>query len=104
LRNGKASQEWTFDALSQDLRAFDTVQRDAETLGALIADGLAGREHVLLQGSAYVRLGCGQEVFPSQELILDRSASSKSRTLYDVESVAAIHSQKLGNAVRTIDT
>ena len=59
---------------------------------------------VLLQVAAFVRIGAGQEVFPSQELILDKGSSKKSRTLYDVDGVAAIHSQKIGNALRTIDT
>lgn len=44
-----------------------------------------------------------QEVFPSQELVLD-SNSSKSRVLYQVAGIAGIHSQKIGNALRTIDT
>jgi CRISPR-associated protein Csy3 len=43
-------------------------------------------------------------VFPSQELILDKGSAGKSKTLYDVGGVAAIHSQKIGNAIRTIDT
>ncbi len=43
-------------------------------------------------------------MFPSQELILDKDNSKKSRTLYHVDEVAAIHSQKIGNALRTIDT
>jgi len=70
----------------------------------LIADGLAGKAHVLLQVTAFVRVGAGQEVFPSQELILDRERGQKSKTLYEVEGTAAIHSQKIGNALRTIDT
>jgi CRISPR-associated protein Csy3 len=57
-----------------------------------------------LQVTAFVRIGAGQEVFPSQELILDRGRGDKSKTLYDVDGVAAIHSQKIGNAIRTIDT
>jgi CRISPR-associated protein Csy3 len=54
--------------------------------------------------NAFVRVGAGQEVYPSQELILDKGNSKKSKTLYDVQGVAGIHSQKLGNALRTIDT
>ena len=73
-------------------------------LGALIADGLAGGQHVLLEVAAFVRLGAGQEVFPSQELILERGRGDKSKTLYAVRDVAAIHSQKIGNALRSIDT
>lgn len=73
-------------------------------LARLIADGLTGKAHVLLRVTAFVRLGEGQEVFPSQELILDKEQSKKSKTLYQVDGVAGIHSQKLGNALRTIDT
>ncbi len=43
--------------------------------------------------------------FPSQELILDKgSKGKKSKTLYAVNGIAGMHSQKLGNALRTIDT
>ncbi len=59
---------------------------------------------MLLQVTAFVRQGAGQEVFPSQELILDKGSAGKSKTLYQVNGVAAIHSQKIGNALRTIDT
>jgi CRISPR-associated protein Csy3 len=73
-------------------------------LGQAIAAG-AGRDgHVLLRVTAFVRQGAGQEVFPSQELILDKGSAGKSKTLYDVNGVAALHSQKIGNAIRTIDT
>ncbi|KIG08620.1 type I-F CRISPR-associated protein Csy3 [Caballeronia concitans] len=103
-QDGKATWGRSFDALSRELHAIDTVDSDVAELGGLIADGLTGRAHVLLHVTAYVRLGLGQEVFPSQELILDKGGSRKSKTLYHVENVAAIHSQKIGNAVRTIDT
>jgi CRISPR-associated protein Csy3 len=48
-------------------------------------------------------------VYPSQELILkndkgNSEENKKSKTLYTVSGVAGIHSQKLGNAIRTIDT
>jgi len=46
-------------------------------------------------------MGAGQEVFPLQELILDRRRGDKSKTLYHVNHVAAIHSQKIDNALRT---
>jgi CRISPR-associated protein Csy3 len=103
-QNGQPARTWSFDALSLNLRALDELDPEVRALGGLIADGLAGHAHVLLQVTAYVRLGRGQEVFPSQELILDKGSSRKSKTLYHVQDVAAIHSQKIGNAVRTIDT
>lgn len=105
LKDGKPEQIWSFDALSLNLRSLDAIENEEiKALGAVIADGLAGQRHVLLQVTAFVRMGAGQEVFPSQELILDKGKGSKSKTLYDVDGVAAIHSQKIGNAIRTIDT
>jgi len=103
LQEGKAAQEWEFDALHYPLRKF-TKSDDYSELATLIDDGLSGKTHVLLQVTAFVRIGAGQEVFPSQELVLDRERGQKSKTLYDVDGVAAIHSQKIGNALRTIDT
>lgn len=103
LQGGKAEQTWTFDALSHNLRTLDTSNAELQALGAVIADGLAGKRHVLLQVTAFVRAGAGQEVFPSQELILDKGKGDKSKTLYHVDGVAAMHSQKIGNAIRTID-
>lgn len=107
LVDGNAETNWTFDALSLPLRTFDVPAEATAPLGelaALISDGLAGRRHVLLRVTAFVRVGAGQEVFPSQELILDRGRGNKSKTLYHVDKVAGIHSQKIGNAIRTIDT
>lgn len=104
LQNGEAVQRWTFDGLSLPLRAF-AAHAEVDSLGQVIADGLAGKGHLLLEVVAFVRIGDGQEVFPSQELILDRGdKGGKSKTLYHVGDVAAIHSQKIGNALRTIDT
>lgn len=107
VENGQAKARWTFDALAHSLLDLKAPAAEAQALtelAALIADGLAGKAHVLLQVTAFVRIGAGQEVFPSQELILDRGRGDKSKTLYDVDDTAAIHSQKLGNAIRTIDT
>lgn len=105
---GSAAKTWVFDALALSVRDFDDSGIESNValheLGALIAKGLAGTSHVLLQVTAFARLGAGQEVYPSQELILDKGNSGKSKTLYTVNNVAGIHSQKLGNALRTIDT
>lgn len=103
LQEGKAASTWTFDALTYSLRDFASAASLSE-LATLIAAGLAGETHVLLEVVAFVRIGAGQEVFPSQELILERERSGKSKTLYHVDEIAGIHSQKIGNALRTIDT
>lgn len=108
LVQGQPAKTWTFDALSLPVRDFSAptpaAEADLNSLAALIAQGLAGTSHVLLQVTAYARIGAAQEVYPSQELILDKGNSKKSKTLYHVQGVAGIHSQKLGNALRTIDT
>ena len=112
LKDGKAEKSWSFDALAHNLRALDAINTEVKELGAVIADGLAGKVdektgravHVLLQVTAFVRAGAGQEVFPSQELILEKGKGDKSKTLYQVDNVAAMHSQKIGNAIRTVDT
>ncbi len=119
FEDGQPKTTWTFNALAHSLHDLSAPAAEASSvaaLAALIADGLAGKTHVLLQVTAWVRIGAGQEVFPSQELILDQSqtrtvngkAVKKSKTLYDIkvggEKIAGIHSQKIGNAIRTIDT
>lgn len=103
----QSAVSWTFDALGHSLRTLEAPEAEVAALAALarvIESGLAERSHVLLEITAFARIGHGQEVFPSQELILDRGRGDKSRTLYDVNGIAGIHSQKLGNAIRTIDT
>ena len=105
LEQGQAAQTWTFDALALDTRSFNTpVPDNVAELADVVASGLRGKSHVLLRVTAWARQGRGQEVFPSQELILDRTTGHKSKTLYQIDQQAAIHSQKIGNALRTIDT
>lgn len=106
IKDGESIASWTFHALDHDMNTLSASQTDQDGVKALanvIATGLSGSAHVLLQIIAFVRIGAGQEVFPSQELILDKGSSKKSKTLYQVNDVAGIHSQKLGNALRTID-
>ncbi len=95
---------WKFEADALNLRSFSKPSGDLSKLAAVVEEGLSGKASVLLSVEAFVRLGAGQEVFPSQELVLDTSRDSKkSKILYQVGGVAALHSQKVGNALRTID-
>jgi CRISPR-associated protein Csy3 len=110
-QDGQAAAHWTFQAHNHALLTLSAPADEASdvaALAALIESGLAGNAHVLLQITAFVRVGAGQEVYPSQELILERGRGDKSKTLYAVgesgKQIAAIHSQKIGNALRTIDT
>lgn len=97
------SQRWEFNAHNYALRDFEHRDESLLELASEIERGLSGETFVLLNVEVYARLGQGQEVFPSQELILD-SNSTKSKVLYQVDGIAALHSQKVGNALRTIDT
>lgn len=104
-----AAKTWTFNALSLSLRNFFSAgeeHQSLEELAQLVSGALSG-DSVLLQITAFVRIGAGQEIFPSQELILDgggKGKGDKSKTLYTVQNIAAMHSQKIGNAIRSIDT
>lgn len=107
LREGEEEATWCFNALDIPLRHFDTPEDAAsaiDSLAAAIEEGLGGERFTLVEVTSFARLGAGQEVFPSQELIMDRARGDKSKTLYEVDSVAAMHSQKIGNAIRSIDT
>ncbi|MDK1706312.1 type I-F CRISPR-associated protein Csy3 [Serratia rubidaea] len=94
---------WRFNAADYSLREFSRPLGDLAELAQEIEQGLTGNSFAFFCVDAEVRLGKGQEVFPSQELVLD-SNSKKSKVLYQVSDIAAMHSQKIGNALRTIDT
>jgi len=87
---------------------------DAQRLVALIAAALSGRSGPLfLAVSTCIDLNDGAEVYPSQEFIqgqgqAKKQVGSKGKTLAstphgNVSAQAILHSQKLGNAIRTID-
>jgi len=105
--NGGSDQGWTFDAASLSTRNFDSINADIDALSKEIAQALSGdTSFLLLEINAYAQVGKAQDVYPSEELVLDKgnSKGGKSKILYHVNDVAAMHSQKLGNALRTIDT
>jgi CRISPR-associated protein Csy3 len=104
IENNTEVQQWLFNGYDFNLNTFGG-KSFVEGLAEVIRKGLAGDSFVLLHIEAFARLGVGQEVFPSQELILDKGGKDKkSKFLYQVDGVAAMHSQKIGNALRTIDT
>ena len=98
--------QWIFDGYDFSLRKFSQATGDLAALSTVIEKGLSGDSDTFtfVTVDAFVRLGAGQEVFPSQELVLDKGKSDKSKVLYQVQDIAALHSQKIGNALRTIDT
>jgi len=95
-----------FDAKSISLHGFDndaTQTDDIAQLANLIEQGLNDEAFVILYVKASAIMGYGQEVYPSQELVLD-TGKTKSKELYQINGKAGMHSQKVSNAIRTIDT
>lgn len=92
-----------FDAKSISVHNFETKNDELVTLANWIEQGLTNQAFVILNIKAEAIVGFGQEVYPSQELILD-TGKTKSKELYKINDKAGMHSQKIGNAIRTIDT
>lgn len=105
--NDNSGKSWVFNATENSLRDFATMPSGAEELVAEIAAALSGKtEFLLLEINAYAQVGLAQDVYPSEELVLDKSNAKdkKSKILYHIDGIAGMHSQKIGNALRTIDT
>lgn len=97
--------EWVFDGHDFSLRSFKTTSKSLKALENKIADAFCGKiPYLQLTVTANVLVGNGQEVYPSQELVMNKERFSKSKVLYSVNGQAAMHSQKIGNAIRQIDT
>ena len=105
ILNEDGEQYWQFDAGAISVRGFDTPNPDIAALASKIARALSGEiGFLLLDITAFAQVGKAQEVYPSEELVLDKGKGGKSKILYHVNKQAAIHSQKIGNAIRSIDT
>lgn len=103
--NQGQNDQWTFNAKDFSTRDFEQQNEKVIVLGSKIASALAsGDGALMLQVTTYAQLGKAQEVYPSEELVLDKGKSKKSKVLYQVKGHAAMHSQKIGNALRSIDT
>lgn len=100
---------FVFSSLQYSTKDFENNDAEIKRLAELIASALSGRTaFLLLEIEAFAKVGAGQDVYPSEELVLDKGSSkksgAKSKKLYSINDVAAMHSQKIGNALRTIDT
>jgi len=96
-----------FDANQLSTKDFKYSSPDIEQLAAKIAEALSGKtDFLLLDITAFAQVGRAQDVYPSEELVLDKgnSKTKKSKILYEINGIAGMHSQKIGNALRTIDT
>jgi len=92
-----------FDAYDYSLKNTTADDEVIQSLAQLIEDGLSGKNNTLLTIKAFVKLGEGQRVWPSQEMVLNAPKGEKSRHLFSLDGKAAMHCEKIGNALRTID-
>jgi CRISPR-associated protein Csy3 len=103
--NKDNKQSWVFDATQFSIRHFNNDDKQVAELGERIAAALSSEDDFLmLEINCFVQVGKAQEVYPSEELVLDKGKGKKSKILYAVKGIAAMHSQKVGNALRSIDT
>jgi CRISPR-associated protein Csy3 len=105
VQHGK--QTWLFDAYDYPLNEFSPSADSNHPFGELIAviqNGLQGDGFEYLEITAFAKLGLGQHVWPSQEMVMGIPKGEKSKILFTLNNCAAMHSEKIGNALRTIDT
>ena len=99
------AKAWVFDATKFSTRKFDFDDDQVNTLAGRIAFALSSEnDFLMLEITCFAKVGKAQEIYPSEELVLDKGKGKKSKVLYSVDNIAAMHSQKIGNALRTIDT
>ena len=107
ILNKGESQSWIFDSANLHLNDFSVSNDEIDSLAKKISQALSGQiPFLLLDINGYAKVGRAQEVYPSEELVLDKgnSKSKKSKILYHINDIAGMHSQKIGNALRSIDT
>ena len=103
VRHTNLENPLVFDAYDYSLKETQSADESVKALAALIQSALEGESSALLTIDAYVKLGNGQRVWPSQEMVLNSPKGEKSRYLFSIDECAAVHSEKIGNALRTID-
>ena len=101
--------EFVFNSDNYSIFDFPEEDKNDAKVVALadeIEAALSGKKPYLwLAVTAYALIGNGMPVYPSEEMILgDKDKNDKSKVLYAIDGIAAMHSQKIGNAIRTIDT
>lgn len=92
-----------FDAYSYPLSETTSQDDQVVKLAMVILAGLKGEDNSVLKVEAFTQLGDAQRVWPSQEMLLNIPKGEKSRHLFALNNIAAMHSEKIGNALRTID-
>ncbi|ASY29991.1 CRISPR protein, Cas7 [Taylorella equigenitalis 14/56] len=104
------SKNFEFDSFDFAMNSFDTEDEHIKDLARLISLAFLDKLHYLiLEVECRAKIGSSQEVYPSEELVPNKEdtkklKNTKSKILFEILGQAGMHSQKIGNAIRTIDT
>jgi len=101
----------SFDGYEVGMRSFENSSESLEKLANTIELGLADtteEKFVFIEVEAFAKMGKGQQVYPSQKMNMETKKGEKSKFLFRInegksDETAGMHSQKIGNALRTID-
>ncbi len=104
----KEKDSLTFNAYNFSINNFDeSIDKEENEhlrkVAEAIREGLSSKKDnsfSFMKVDAFVKLGKGQHVFPSQEM----NMGEKKKKLFQLDGTAAMHNVKIGNAIRTIDT
>jgi len=100
-----------FDAYDIGMKSFTTSNESLDKLADVIEEGLSDtteEKFVFIEVDAFAKMGKGQQVYPSQKMNMETKKGEKSKFLFKLNEgktneTAGMHSQKIGNALRTID-
>ena len=107
VRVSHGGDDWIFDDHPEGSDSFEHPEQDSDLakLASVVQTGLQGGGFEYLEITAFARLGfVGTRVWPSQEMVLNPTKDEQSKFLFQLNDCAALHSEKIGNALRTIDT
>lgn len=91
-----------FDAKRLSISNASSTDENVVKLAGFIAAALKDETFLTLYVTAEADVGYGHQVFPSEEMNIDEDKRGKE--LFQLNDVAGLHSVKIGNALRTIDT
>lgn len=107
ISQGRVDAKWKFNATDIPRDTFRKPSDEVRSLGADFNTAMVQGGGHMYQVTAFVRLGAGMPVFPSQLFTRGDSKKveeNKSRHLFQIDGQAGMTSQKIGNAIRSIDT
>ncbi len=106
------NEKLIFNAYGIGMNDFSiSTEENINKLSTVIEQGLSDTTEELftfIEVDAFVKMGNGQQVYPSQKMNMETKKGEKSKFLFKLnegktDETAGMHSQKIGNALRTID-